>query len=221
MIDLAHESGHAVHSRLNACQPDLNRDVSEIVCETAAILGEELLTRTLIETHPERRLALLDKLLANTWMNLTRQIDFARFEVQAHDLVAKNATVEELSAAYLEGLRRQFGPRVSVDEIFKDEWLYVSHMFSTPFYCYSYGIGKLLSLAIYSRLREEGQGFAEKYLDSLRAGGSVEPEDLFKRLGLDLNERSTWQTGWDMIRLQIEEYRACVEALETRRGSRV
>lgn len=214
LIDLGHESGHAVHFRLAACQPALEREASVVVCETASILGEELVTREVMRRYPQQRAALLDMLLTNTWMNLTRQVDFTRFEILAHDLVAQGASVEDLSEAYLKIIREQFGSNIEVHDLFKDEWLFVSHMFASPFYCYSYGMGKILSLAVYSRWMEEGESFAQRYVDSLRAGGSLTPENLFEGLGLDLKSRSTWQRGWDQIAALVNDFRVCLGDLE-------
>jgi len=76
-------------------------------------------------------------------------------------------------------LRQQFGP-VSVPDDFQREWQYIPHIYASPFYCYAYSFGMLLSLALYGMYREEGAPFVAKYEKLLAGGGSAAPQDLLK-----------------------------------------
>ena len=62
-------------------------------------------------------------------------------------------------------------------------WSYVPHFVDTPGYVYAYAYGHLLALSVYRRYEEEGEGFVPSYLDLLRAGGSLPPEELGRDRG--------------------------------------
>jgi oligoendopeptidase F len=62
--------------------------------------------------------------------------------------------------------------------------------------------------ALYSRYLAEGQGFPEKYLQMLSAGGSDWPVALVKPLGVDLADPGFWAQGLGLLEkmvLQAEE----------------
>ena len=70
---------------------------------------------------------------------------------------------------------------------------------------YAYAFGELLVLALYARYEESDGGFADRYLDLLRAGGSDWPHTLVARMGVDLEDENFWQNGLSHIEALIEE----------------
>ena len=52
------------------------------------------------------------------------------------------------------------------------------HFIGTPGYVYAYAYGHLLALSVYGRYEQQGDGFVDSYLELLRAGGSMPPEEL-------------------------------------------
>ena len=67
-------------------------------------------------------------------------------------------------------------------------------------YAYSYGL--LLALSVYSRYREQGEGFAPRYLQLLAAGGSRSPEGLAAIVGIDLTDPGFWDSGLALVQEQ-------------------
>ena len=59
-----------------------------------------------------------------------------------------------------------------------------------------------LALSVYERSHE---GFAEKYLDMLRAGGSKHHKQLLAPFGLDAGEPGFWSMGLGVIERMIDE----------------
>ena len=202
---LAHEMGHAVHSVLAEERFPPVAHSTLPMAETASVFAEMLLHDTLMrEASPEDRVAILSEKLSEIYATVMRQAYFVLFELEAHRMVPEGATTDELNAVYLQQLRQQFGP-IEVPEDFKREWQYIPHIYASPFYCYAYSFGMLLSLALYGMYREQGKAFVPKYEALLAAGGSDAPEKLLEKLGVDIRSRAFWQKGFDVIEEMMRE----------------
>jgi oligoendopeptidase F len=120
-------------------------------------------------------------------------------------MVQHGATVDELSAAYLENLHSQFGDAVEVSDEFRWEWVSIPHIYYTPFYVYAYTFGQLLVLSLYQQYKVEGEAFKPRYLKLLAAGGSKSPDKILSDAGVNMHSRDFWQGGFDVIRGLIEQ----------------
>ena len=130
---------------------------------------------------------------------ILRQIYFAMFEKTAHEMIMNGAQINELSDAYLENLRSEFGDGVIIPDEFRWEWVIISHIFGVPFYVYAYAFGQLLVLSLYKQFKEEGESFKSRYMDILAAGGSIAPIELLSKAGIDVTTAEFWQGGYDVI----------------------
>jgi len=204
---LAHELGHAVHSQLAAEHSLFTFHSSLPLAETASTFGEMMLVDRLLATESDDtvRQALLFRQVDDAYATVMRQAQFALFERQAHDMVQQGATVDDLSSAYLDNLRQQFGGAVEVSEEFRWEWVSIPHIYQTPFYVYAYTFGQLLVLSLYQQYKAEGEAFKPRYLNLLSAGGSQAPEKILSDAGVDIHAASFWQGGFDVIRGLIEQ----------------
>ena len=69
-----------------------------------------------------------------------------------------------------------------------------------PFYVYAYAFGDCLVNALYGVYRDGAvPGFEQKYLDLLRAGGTLRHKELLAPFGLDASDPQFWQRGLDVI----------------------
>ncbi|MBI4402391.1 MAG: M3 family oligoendopeptidase [Nitrospirae bacterium] len=204
---LAHELGHAVHGMMAADHSVLTFHPTLPLAETASVFGERVLSDALMaqETNKGVKQGLLLAQLDDIYATVLRQAYFVLFEKAAHEMIAGDATVEDLAATYLTNLRQQFGDAVEVHDEFRWEWLTIPHIFGSPFYCYAYSFGNLLVLALYHKYKEQGQAFVPKYLDMLAAGGSKSPDAILADVGVDMRSEAFWQSGFDTIRSMVEE----------------
>jgi oligoendopeptidase F len=204
---LAHELGHAIHSQLAAEHSLFTFHPSLPLAETASTFGEMMLVDRLLATDSDAsvRQALLFRQVDDAYATVMRQAQFAIFERQAHELVQHGATVDELSAAYLENLRSQFGDAVEVSDEFRWEWVSIPHFYYTPFYVYAYTFGQLLVLSLYQQFKVEGDAFKPSYLKLLSAGGSKSPDKILSDAGINMHRRDFWQGGFDVIRGLIDQ----------------
>ena len=156
---LAHELGHAIHSMMARQHSILTQHASLPLAETASVFGEMLMTDRLLreESDPLARRELLAAAADDVYATVLRQAYFVTFERAAHEAILAGASLDDLTAMYLENLADQFGDSVEVSPQFRYQWLAVPHIFQTPFYCYAYSFGQLLVLALYRRYQEQGE----------------------------------------------------------------
>ena len=114
---MAHELGHAIHSMLAEHHSTFTFHSSLPLAETASTFGEMMLTDRLLaeESDEDVRRDILFKQVDDAYATIMRQSYFALFEKKAHEMVVKNASVDELAAAYMENLKEQFGDFARVE----------------------------------------------------------------------------------------------------------
>ena len=198
---MAHELGHAVHSLLADSHSAFTQHACLPLAETASTFGEMTLTDLLLEreSDPNVQRDILFRQVDDAYATIMRQIYFCIFEREAHTKIDADASVDDLSEAYMANLKEQFGDAVEVSDEFKYEWVSIPHIYGTPFYVYAYAFGQLLVFALYKMYQEQGESFKPKYLRILSAGGSVAPVELLKEAGIDVSQASFWQGGFDLI----------------------
>jgi oligoendopeptidase F len=198
---LAHELGHAIHSMYAEKHSASSQHANLPLSETASTLGEMILFENLLEreSDPKIKKQMLWEKISDSYATILRQNYFVMFENEAHKMVAEGTTAEKLSEVYLNNLKEQFGKSMIVPSIFKYEWLYISHIFETPFYCYAYNFGELLSLSLFSRYKSEGKEFVARIEKILEAGGSKDPTKVLLDVGVDIASSDFWRGGFRII----------------------
>ena len=204
---LAHELGHAIHAMLASHHSAYTFHSSLPLAETASTFGEMMLTEKLLaeETDEAVRRDILFKQMDDAFATILRQIYFAMFEREAHELVMKNASVDDLCAAYMENLKEQFGDSLELSDDFKWEWVSIPHIYHTPFYVYAYAFGQLLVFSLYQQYKAEGDSFKPKYLKILSSGGSEAPAKILSDAGVDISSAKFWQGGFDVLSKMVDE----------------
>ncbi len=204
---LAHELGHAIHSMLASHHSVLTQQSCLPLAETASVFGEMLFTDRLLteERDPFVRRELLARALDDAYLTVMSQAYFTLFEIDAHDMISKGCTMDELADHYLELRREHFGDAVQVGDEFRWEWVGISHIYEVPFYTYAYSFGQLLVLALYQQYKREGQAFLPRYLRILAYGGSEAPLKILTEAGIDIASPEFWQGGFDILNAMLVE----------------
>lgn len=204
---LAHELGHGIHSLYANGHGVLAQQAGLPLAETASTLAETILFEKLLEreSNKEIKKLMLWEKISDSYATVLRQNYFVKFELELHEKMKKGLGIKETGELWLEGLKEQFGKKIEVDPMFAYEWSYIPHIVSTPFYCYSYSFGELLSLSLYDRYKKEGQSFVPKIERILETGGSEDPEKVLKRVGIEMKDESFWELGFDVIEGWIEK----------------
>jgi oligoendopeptidase F len=204
---MAHELGHAIHAMMASHHNTFTFHSSLPLAETASTFGEMMLTDKLLaeETDEAVRRDILFKQMDDAYATIMRQVFFALFEREAHDMIQKNASVDDLSRVYVENLKEQFGDAVELSDEFKWEWVSIPHIYHTPFYVYAYAFGLLLVYSLYQQFKAEGDSFKPKYLKILSAGGSDAPAKILAEAGVDIRSAKFWQGGFDVLSRMVDE----------------
>lgn len=189
---LAHEAGHSMHTYFsNRANTPQEANYTIFVAEVASTVNELLFTRRRLRLAKSReeRLALLNQLMETYKGTLYRQTMFAEFELRMHTLCEEGEplTREVLCDRYYALVRDYFGPRVAIDADIAYEWMRIPHFYSC-FYVYKYATCISAASAIVKRIEEEGEGYVEKYLAFLSAGGSRSPLDSLLLAEVDMRD---------------------------------
>lgn len=208
VMTLAHELGHGVHQVLAAGQGALMADTPLTLAETASVFGEMLTFRALLgrETDPGRRKIMLASKVEDMLNTVVRQIAFVTFEQRVHDERREaELSAERICDIWLDVQRESLGPAIRFDDAYRYYWSYIPHFIHSPFYVYAYAFGDCLVNSLYAAYQDAHQGFAERYLDMLRAGGTLRHRELLKPFGLDAADPAFWSKGLGVIAGFIDE----------------
>ena len=204
---IAHELGHAIHAMLAFDHNVFTFHSSLPMAENASTFAEMLLIDRLLEIEDDPAVCrdILFRQVDDAYATIMRQAFFAMFEVTAHDMVAEGATIDQISAAYMENIEKQFGDAIELSDEFKWEWVSVPHFYHYPFYVYAYAFGQLLVLSLYKQFKAEGDSFKPRYIKILEAGGSASPFDICAEAGLDITKTEFWQGGFDVVKEMVDQ----------------
>jgi len=127
------------------------------------------------------------------------------FERDAHRLIAEGSTTDQLNQLYLANLQQQFGDSLDISDDFRHEWISIPHIYHTPFYCYAYSFGQLLSLSLYQQYKVQGQAFQPVLHKILAYGGSASPNHILTEVGIDMADPNFWRGGFKFVDGMIDE----------------
>jgi oligoendopeptidase F len=208
VMTLAHELGHGVHQVLAAKQGPLMAPTPLTLAETASVFGEMLtFKRLLAETKDAKaRKAMLASKVEDMLNTVVRQIAFYTFERKVHT-ERKNGelTAEKLCELWMEVQHESLGPAIELKPGYEVFWAYIGHFIHAPFYVYAYAFGDCLVNSLYAVYEQSHEGFAERYLDMLAAGGTRHHSELLQPFGLDARDPAFWQGGLSVIERMIVE----------------
>ncbi|MGB0347457.1 MAG: M3 family oligoendopeptidase [Balneolaceae bacterium] len=215
---LAHELGHGVHQYLSRQQGPLQAGTPLTTAETASVFGEMLVFQNLLKelSDPKEKLALIVGKIDDTIATVFRQISMNRFENAMHTARREEGelTTEKFSELWMEQQKALYGDSVTLTDEYGIWWSYIPHFLHTPGYVYAYAFGELLVLALYEEFTENPDGFADRYMELLSAGGSEWPHDLVAKMGLDIRDPEFWNKGLSSFEKMIDEAEELASNLE-------
>jgi oligoendopeptidase F len=214
VMTLAHELGHGVHQVLAAPNGALMAQAPLTLAETASVFGEMLTFRKLLAAtrNKKERRAMLAAKVEDMINTVVRQIAFYTFERTVHT-ERKNGelTAARIGELWLQVQYESLGPAIELKPGYETFWCYIPHFIHSPFYVYAYAFGDCLVNSLYAVYENAAQGFAERYLAMLAAGGTKHHSELLAPFGLDARDPAFWQRGLGVIERLIDE----LERLDT------
>jgi oligoendopeptidase F len=208
VMTLAHELGHGVHQVLAGRQGPLMASTPLTLAETASVFGEQLTFRALLaaERDPVQRRILLAGKIEDALNTVVRQIAFVEFERRVHDARQEaELTADELSKVWLDVQTESLGPAFRFDDAYRVFWSYIPHFVHVPFYVYAYAFGDCLVNSLYAVYQANPEGFEERYLQLLEAGGTLRHQELLAPFGLDASDPGFWGRGLRIVEGLIDQ----------------
>jgi oligoendopeptidase F len=216
VLTLAHELGHGLHAYLARGQGIYHQTTPLTLAETASVFGETVTFGRLLSsvTDPQERLALLASNLEDQIATVFRQIAMNRFEDGIHNArrTEGELSLDRIGDIWTSTQHDMLGDAVEITDGYRTWWSYIPHFIGTPGYVYAYAYGQLLALSVYAQYEARGESFVPQYLDLLRAGGSMAPEELGKLVDVDLADPGFWDRGLDIIERRLDETIAAAKA---------
>ncbi|QQP88397.1 M3 family oligoendopeptidase [Skermanella sp. TT6] len=208
VMTLAHELGHGVHQVLAGRQGHLMADTPLTLAETASVFGEMLTFRSLLdaETDPAAKKIMLASKVEDMLNTVVRQIAFFDFEQRLHtERREGELTAERIGEIWMDVQAESLGPALRFDQGYRTYWAYIPHFIHSPFYVYAYAFGDCLVNSLYAVYQDAADGFAERYLKMLSAGGTLRHQELLAPFGLNASDPAFWDKGLGVIRGFIDE----------------
>jgi oligoendopeptidase F len=208
VMTLAHELGHGVHQVLAASNGALMAPTPLTLAETASVFGEMLTFRKLLAAtrDDKERKAMLAAKVEDMINTVVRQIAFYSFERAVHT-ERKNGelTAARIGELWLDVQHESLGPAIEIKPGYENFWVYIPHFVHSPFYVYAYAFGDCLVNSLYAVYEHAAEGFAERYLAMLAAGGTKPYAELLRPFGLNARDPAFWQGGLGVIERMIGE----------------
>lgn len=208
VMTLAHELGHGVHQVLAGRQGALMAGTPLTLAETASVFGEMLTFRKLLAdtTDPLQKKAMLASKVEDMINTVVRQMAFYQFERRLHTARREGElTSEQIGQIWMEVQRESLGDGIHLGEGYETYWCYISHFVHSPFYVYAYAFGDCLVNSLYAVYQQASEGFAERYLAMLSAGGTLRHKELLAPFGLDATDPAFWDRGLSIVSSLIDE----------------
>lgn len=217
VLTLAHELGHAIHGKLSQSQKSSVFSSPLSLAETASIFNETLMFDELLKKteSKDEKISMLVERLDGAFNTIFRQSQITMFEREIHERLRNEEEISytDLNKSWRKHTSELYGSAVHFDndESEDESWSHIPHIFRTPFYCYTYSFGNLLSLSLYEMYKKEGDAFIPKYKEILKAGGSIPPEELLMKYGIDITKQEFYDGGLKIIDDLVNELMLLVE----------
>lgn len=213
VLTLAHEAGHAWHSRVLSDTRVLASQYPMTLAETASTLAERMLTEgVMLDSGIEdtAKLIILDAEIEHMLAFLLDLPIRFRFEEAVYER-RRTGTLSpgELCDLMRETQRTVFGEVMSEGR--EDPWFWASKMHfyinQVQFYNYPYTFGYLLSTAYMENFRENGAEGLKTYERFLaRSGQSTCEEVVRETLGADIADPAFWTRMIDGLERPFKQY---------------
>ncbi|MFA9560118.1 oligoendopeptidase F [Evansella sp. AB-rgal1] len=208
---LTHELGHAGHFYLaNKNQRVGDVRPSTYFVEAPSTMNELLLADHLLSNTDDPRMKrwVILQLLGTYYHNFVTHLLEGEFQrrVYKHAEEGKPHTASTLTSIKHEVLSGFWGDSVELDEHAGLTWMRQPHYYM-GLYPYTYSAGLTASTAVTKKMKEEGQSVVDKWLEVLKAGGTMSPQDLMKHAGVDMTDPNS-------IRLAVEYVGSLIDELE-------
>lgn len=206
---LSHELGHAGHMYLTARnQPIVNAGWSWFFVEAPSTTNELLLGFHLLDRTTDKRMRrwIVTQFLGTFMHNFVTHMLEGELERRLYRIAEEGRpiTVNTLMEQQGDVFAKYFDGAVAVDDGARLNWMLVGHYY-TGLYPFTYSAGLSLACAVAEKIRAEGQPAVERWLNTLRAGGSKYPLELAAMAGVDMTSPEPLKNAMALFGRLVDE----------------
>jgi oligoendopeptidase F len=206
---LTHELGHAGHFYLaNKNQRIFNTRPSTYFVEAPSTMNELLLGQHLLKNTDDNQMKrwVILQLLGTYYHNFVTHLLEGEYQrqVYAHAEQGKPITATTLCEIKGNVLKTFWGDSVEIDEGASLTWMRQPHYYM-GLYPYTYSAGLTASTAVAQLIQEEGQPVVDRWLEVLKAGGTMKPLELLKHAGVDMSKPDAIKKAVSYVGSLIDE----------------
>jgi oligoendopeptidase F len=208
---LTHELGHGAHFGLAMQhQRFVNTRPAMPFVEAPSIMHEMLLARHILAGSGDARMrrSVIMQVLGTYHHNFVTHLLEAELlhRVYAQAEAGQAVTAQGLNQCKGEILAGFWGDAVEIDDGARLTWMRQPHYY-LGLYPYTYSVGLVAATAMAGKVAEEGAPAVDRWLQVLKAGGTMKPMELLQLAGIDLSSP-------EPIRAAVATVGSLVEELE-------
>jgi oligoendopeptidase F len=190
VFTLAHELGHGGHFSLAMQhQRFVNMRPAMPFVEAPSIMNEMLLAQHILGQSQDVRMrrSVIMQVLGTYHHNFVTHLLEAELQRQVYAMAESGQpiTASVLNQSKGNILSNFWGDTVEIDDGARMTWMRQPHYYM-GLYPYTYSVGLVASTAMAIRVKEEGQPAVQRWLDVLKAGGTLKPLELMQAAGVDM-----------------------------------
>jgi pepF/M3 family oligoendopeptidase len=209
---IAHELGHGYHNINLAQRTEIQKQTPMTLAETASIFCETICREGALqeaEGSPAEQLEILEGSLQEAAGVVVDILSRFLFESRLFEARReRELSVSELCDLMLQAQGETYGEGVDPDALHPYMWAMKPHYYFSAFYNYPYTFGLLFGLGLYARYEADPDEFRAGYDDLLSSTGTADAAELASRFGIDIRSPEFWRGSLDVVRGEIDRYRA-------------
>ena len=191
VFTLAHELGHGGHFGLAMQhQRFVNTRPGMPFIEAPSIMNEMLLAQHILgqSTDTRMRRSVIMQVLGTYHHNFVTHLLEAELQNQVYALAEQGQpiTARLLNRRKGDILAQFWGDTVEIDDGARMTWMRQPHYYM-GLYPYTYSVGLVASTAMAQRIAAEGEPAVQRWLEVLKAGGTLKPLELMQAAGIDMH----------------------------------
>ena len=206
---LTHELGHGAHFSLAMKhQRYVNTRPAMPFVEAPSIMHEMLLARHILARGGDARLrrSVIMQVLGTYHHNFVTHLLEAELQ---HRLYAQAEAGQAVTAQLLNQCKGEilagfWGDAVEIDDGARMTWMRQPHYY-LGLYPYTYSVGLVAATAMAGRVADEGDAAVQRWLQVLKAGGTLKPMELLQLAGIDLSSPEPIRTAVAYVGSLVDE----------------
>jgi oligoendopeptidase F len=169
--------------------------------------NEELFIDYIINNKSnETVVSMLSQHIEDYYSYFTTQPLITEFEYEAHRLCSKqdNISGADLNSLWTNLSKEYRNEKIKYYDEDSAEWIFFKHIYFTDnYYTYNYAISKAITLSLFKQYKEDPQKFNENYLEYLKAGTTITPQEKLKKyFNIEIDEK-LFEDAMDVVESRI------------------